>query len=242
MRDWQGKRYWIVGAGEGVGLGLARRISAAGAEVVLSSSSDAQLDKAVAQMPGKAHGVRMDVAETASVANAAAEVGEIDGVVILDEVYWPVKAQEWNAAQVEEMCNSNFTGCARVIGAVLPAMVARGSGHLVLTGSLAGYRGVPGMSGFGASKAGVMGMADALRADLQGSGIEVQLANLGFIRGQQGGDGVSFVVAPEDAAQQMFELMLTERFKASVPTGSSWMMRLSRCLPATAFNRMFTRK
>ncbi|QCO56109.1 SDR family NAD(P)-dependent oxidoreductase [Pseudorhodobacter turbinis] len=242
MRDWQGKRYWIVGAGEGLGLGLARRISTAGAEVILSSRSDVQLEKAVAQMPGKAHAVTVDVADTASVARAAAEVGDVDGVVFLDEVYWPVKAQEWNAEHVEAMCNANFTGCARVVGAVLPAMVARGAGHLVMTGSLAGYRGVPGTNGFGASKAGVMAMAETLRADLRGSGIEVQLANLGFIRGNQGGDAMPFMMEAEDAAQQMFELMLTERFKVSVPTGSSWLVRLSRCLPDAVFNGMFARK
>ncbi|MFN7595283.1 MAG: SDR family NAD(P)-dependent oxidoreductase, partial [Cereibacter sp.] len=58
---------------------------------------------------------------------------------------------DWNADQAETMCDVNFTGCARVMGAALPAMVARGAGHVVITGSLSGCRGAPRPSsgGFG---------------------------------------------------------------------------------------------
>ena len=49
--------------------------------------------------------------------------------------------------QLVVMRDVNFTGCARVIGAVLPAMVARGQGHVVITGSLSGFRGLPGALG-----------------------------------------------------------------------------------------------
>mgnify|MGYP001412523545 CR=1 FL=1 len=74
--------------------------------------------------------------------------------MFLSGVYWPQAAQAWDADQVEAMCDVNFTGCARVLGAVVPRMVARGSGHIVLTGSLSGFRGLPGAIGYAASKAG----------------------------------------------------------------------------------------
>lgn len=245
MRDWQGKRYWIVGASEGLGLALARQISAAGAEVILSSRSASRLAEAVARMPGKSRAVTVDVADAASVAQAAAEVGEVDGVVFLAGVYWPIKAQEWNAEQVEAMCNVNFTGCARVIGAVLPGMVARNTGHLVLTGSLSGFRGLPGANGYGPSKAGVMAMAETLHADLRGTGITVQLANPGFIRTRltdKNDFAMPFIMEPEEAAQHIFELMQGDHFKASFPTLFSWLFRLSQFLPDWAYYRIFARK
>ncbi|RUS60131.1 SDR family NAD(P)-dependent oxidoreductase [Pseudorhodobacter sp. E13] len=245
MRDWHGKRYWLIGASEGLGLALARQISAAGAEVILSARSEAGLQKAVAQMPGRGSAVAVDVADTAAVAKAAEAVGDVDGVVFLAGVYWPMKAQDWNAEQVEAMCDVNFTGCARVIGAVLPGMVARGQGHLVLTGSLSGFRGLPGASGYAPSKAGVMAMAECLYADLRGSGVTVQLANPGFIRTrltEKNDFTMPFLMEPEQAAREMFELMQTDRFKSSFPTVFSWLFRLSQFLPDWAYYRLFAPK
>lgn len=245
MKDWQGKRYWIVGASEGLGLALARKISAAGAEVILSSRSSARLAEAVAQMPGKARAMTVDVGDAVSVAEAAQEVGDVDGMVFLAGVYWPMKAQDWNAEQVEAMCNVNFTGCARMVGAVLPAMIARGSGHLVLTGSLSGFRGLPGANGYGPSKAGVMAIAETLYADLRGSGVSVQLANPGFIRTRltdKNDFSMPFLMEPEEAARHIFELMQTDNFKANFPTVFSWLFRLSQFLPDWAYYRIFAPK
>lgn len=245
MREWHGKRYWLVGASEGLGLALARQISAAGAEVILSARSATGLEKAVAQMPGRARAVAVDVGDTASVARAAEAVGEVDGVVFLAGVYWPMTAQAWDAEQVETMCNVNFTGCARVVGAVLPGMVARGAGHVVLTGSLSGFRGLPGANGYGPSKAGVMAMAETLYADLRGSGIAVQLANPGFIRTRltdKNDFAMPFLMEPEVAAREMFELMQTDHFKSNFPTVFSWLFRLSQFLPDWAYYRIFARK
>ena len=182
MRDFTGKRYWLVGASEGLGLALAQKLSRAGADLILSARSADRLAEAVATLPGQARAVPVDVADAASVRAAARSVGEIDGVVFLAGVYWPTTAQAWDADKVEAMCDINFTGCARVVGAVLPGMVARGSGHVVITGSLSGFRGLPGAIGYAASKAGTMALAESMYADLRGSGIAVQLANPGFIK------------------------------------------------------------
>lgn len=245
MRDWQGKRYWLVGASEGLGLALARQISTAGAEVILSARNEASLAKAAASMPGRASHVVMDVADPASVKTAAEEVGDIDGVVFLAGVYWPMKAQDWDAEKVEAMCDVNFTGCARVLGAVLPAMVARDHGHVVLTGSLSGFRGLPGAIGYAASKSGVMALAESLHADLRGTGVEVQLANPGFIRTRltdKNDFNMPFIMDPDAAAREMFEHMQTDHFKKSFPMLFSWLFRLSQFLPDWAYYRLFAPK
>ncbi|MFN4171284.1 MAG: SDR family NAD(P)-dependent oxidoreductase [Pseudorhodobacter sp.] len=245
MRDWQGKRYWLVGASEGLGLALARQISTAGAEVILSARSEDALAKAVASMPGRASHVALDVADPASVRAAAEAVGDIDGLVFLAGVYWPMKAQDWDAGKVEAMCDVNFTGCARVLGAALPAMVARGSGHIVLTGSLSGFRGLPGAIGYSASKAGVMALAESLYADLRGSGVDVQVANPGFIRTrltEKNDFNMPFIMDPDPAAREMFEHMQTDHFKKSFPMLFSWLFRLSQFLPDWAYYRLFAAK
>jgi NADP-dependent 3-hydroxy acid dehydrogenase YdfG len=242
MREFRGKRYWLVGASEGLGRALAERLSAAGAEVILSARSAERLAEVAATLPGPSLVLPVDVADTASVRGAAAAAGQIDGVVFLAGLYWPMAAQDWNADQVETMCDVNFTGCARVIGAALPAMVARGTGHVVITGSLSGFRGLPGAIGYGASKAGVMALAECMQADLRGSGIVVQVANPGFIRTRltdKNTFSMPFLMEPAEAADHMFRHMQTDRFKVSFPTVFSWLFRLSQFLPDWAYYRIF---
>jgi NADP-dependent 3-hydroxy acid dehydrogenase YdfG len=245
MRTWQGKRYWLVGASEGLGLSLARKINAAGAEVILSARSAEGLEKALAMMPGKARAEVVDVADMASVTAAADRIGPVDGIVFLAGVYWPMRAQDWDAEKVAAMCDVNFTGCARVIGAALPGMVEKGAGHVVITGSLSGFRGLPGAIGYAASKAGVMALAESLYCDLRGSGIDVQVANPGFIRTRltdKNDFAMPFLMEPDEAARHMFELMQTDRFKSSFPRVFSWLFRLSQFLPDWAYYRIFAPK
>ena len=135
-----------------------------------------------ASLSRPARSVVVDLAEDASVAAATARVGAVDGVVFLAGVLWPTRAHDRDAAKVTAICTVTFTGCARVLGAVVPEMVARGSGHGVIAGSLSGFRGLTGAIGYAASKAGSMAEAESMYCDLRGSGGKVQRANPGFIR------------------------------------------------------------
>lgn len=241
MRDWQGKRYWLVGASEGLGRALAHRLSKAGAEVIVSARNAGRLEELAVELPGPARAVAVDVADRASVEAAAAEAGEIDGMVYLAGVYWPMKAQAWDAEQAETMADINFTGCVRAVGAVLPAMVARGRGHVVLTGSLSGFRGLPGAIGYGASKAAVMSLAETMYADLRRTGIAVQVANPGFIKTRltdKNDFRMPFLMTPEEAAEEMFTLMNSRRFKRSFPRAFATLFRASQFLPDWAYYRL----
>ena len=242
MREWQGKRYWLVGASEGLGAALAHKLSRTGVEVIVSARSQDKLDALVAELSGNATAQVVDVSDRDSVKAAAQAVGDVDGVVFLAGVYWPTKAQEWGAEQVEAMADINFTGAIRVMGAVMPMMQTRGSGHLVITGSLSGFRGLPGAIGYSASKAGVMALAESMYADLRGSGIGVQLANPGFIKTrltEKNEFTMPFIMEPDAAAQEMFELMNSDRFKKSFPRVFSWVFRLSQFMPDWMYYRLF---
>lgn len=242
MRDWQGKRYWLVGASEGLGAALAQQLSRAGVHVVLSARSKDRLEAVAATLPGGSDVVPMDIADDDSVAKAAQQVGDIDGIVLLAGVYWPMKAQEWNAAQVTAMADINFTGMVRVLGQVMPGFAQRDRGHVVITGSLSGFRGLPGAIGYAASKAGTMALAECMQADLRKTGIDVQVANPGFIRTRLTDKNtfkMPFILEPEQAARLMFEHMGTDRFKTSFPRGFSLLFRFSQFLPDWLYYRLF---
>ncbi len=239
-----GKRYWLVGASEGLGLALAQRMAQAGADVILSARNAEKLAQAAASIP-RARAVAMDVGDKASVTAAAIEVGAIDGMIFLAGIYTPTTAQTWTATEVEAMCDVNFTGCTRVVGAVLPAMVARDAGHIVITGSLSGFRGLPGAIGYAASKAGTMVLAECLYADLRGSGVRVQLGNPGFIRTRLTDKNtfkMPFLMTPDQAAGEMMALMTSRKFSRSFPWAFAAFFRLGNFLPDWAYYRLFAPK
>jgi NADP-dependent 3-hydroxy acid dehydrogenase YdfG len=245
MREWVGKRYWLVGASEGLGRALAHALSRLGVHLVLSARSAERLEALAAELPGPAEVVALDVSDAAAVAEAGVRIGPVDGMVYLAGLYWPLRAQDWDSAKIEAMCDVNFLGAVRSVGAVLPGMVARGTGHVVLTGSLAGFRGLPGAQGYGASKAAVMALAEGLHADLRGSGVLVQVANPGFIRTRltdQNRFDMPFLMEPDDAAQEMIEHMGTERFKTSFPVAFSLFFRLGQFLPDWAWYPLLPRR
>lgn len=242
MRTFGGKIYWLVGASEGLGLALAQRLSAAGASLILSARSEDQLAKAADTLPGPVRIIPMDVASDDSVAHAAGRAGPIDGLVFLAAVYWPMHAQAWDAAKATQMCDVNLTGCARVLGQVLPRMVDRDAGHIVLTGSLSGFRGLPGAIGYAASKAGLMSLAESLYADLRQTGVAVQLVNPGFIRTRltaMNDFSMPFIQSPDEAAALMFRHMEQGGFKRSFPRPFSWLFRGGQFLPDWLWYRMF---
>jgi short-subunit dehydrogenase len=244
MRAWAGQTWWLVGASEGLGRALAHEMARAGVRLILSARDAGKLSDLAASLPGGARCITVDVADSGSVRAAAAEAGEIDGVVHLAAVYWPMKAQDWNADQVEAMCDINFTGAARVMGAVVPGMVARGCGQIVLTGSLSGFRGLPGAIGYGASKAAVMHLAESMRVDLQRTGVEVQLVNPGFIRTRltdKNDFSMPFIMEPEEAARRFFAQMNRRSFSANFPTLFSLFFRASQFLPDWAYYRLMGR-
>lgn len=244
MRQIRDKRYWLVGASEGLGAALARRLSDMGAHVTVSARSEDRLAALAAEIGGETRAVTVDVSDDDSVARAAEDVGEIDGMVYLAGVYWPMKSTEWDAGQATAMVDINFTGAVRVLGQVVPAMVSRDAGHIVLTGSLSGFRGLPGTIGYGASKAGIMYLAEGMHADLRNTGVSVQLANPGFIRTRltdKNDFTMPFIMEPDEAARHMADHMKHGGFKTSFPKAFASLFRGSQALPDWAYYRLFGR-
>jgi NADP-dependent 3-hydroxy acid dehydrogenase YdfG len=227
-----------------LGRALADVMNRAGIELILSARNEDRLKALAAELPGRTSCVPVDVSNLASVKAAAEAAGDIDGVIYLAGVYWPFPAQEWDAEKAEIMCDVNFTGAARVLGAVMPGMVARKRGHVVIVGSLSGFRGLPGSIGYGSAKAGLMHLAESMYADLRRTDIRVQLANPGFIRTRltdKNDFRMPFLMEPEDAARHVFELMNSDQFKRNFPMVFSWLFRLSQFLPDWAYYRIFGR-
>lgn len=237
----KGKRYWIVGASEGLGRALAQGLHEAGASLVLSARSAQRLTELAAGF-GSAQVLPLDVTDSASVATAVQALPALDGVIYCVGLYEPMRAQNWNAPAAVAMAEANFVGALRVLAPVAPDFAARGAGHVVLIGSLAGFRGLPGAIGYGASKAGLMHLAETLHADLRRSGVRVQLVNPGYIRTRltaKNQFAMPFIQLPETAAAQVLRAMRGRRFQTSFPRPFSWLFLTARFLPEWVYYRVF---
>jgi len=242
MRTWNGKRYWIVGASAGLGREVARQISQMGAEVILSARNEDDLKALAEELSGKSTVVPVDIADGESVARAAEAAGEIDGLVLLAGVYWSFGSAAWEPENAVRMVDVNLTGAFRVLGHVVPKMVERDSGHIVFTGSLSGFRGLPNAVGYGASKAGLMSLAETMYADLRKTGVQVQLINPGFVKTRltdKNAYKMPFIMEPEHAAREFVDHMGTDRFAKNYPTVFSSMIRFTQFLPNWLYYRLF---
>ena len=218
MNEWSNKRYWIVGASEGLGLALARKMSEAGASLVLSARNEARLKEIASFLPNKAEVLPLDITDLDAVRKSAKILKNLDGFVFLAGAYWPMAAQDWDVGKLTKMVNVNLIGALHTLDVILPMFIEKNSGHLVFTGSLAGYRGLPGALGYGSSKAAIANLSETLRYDLKDTSIKVQLINPGFIKTRLTNKNkfkMPQIMSPEDAAEKMFSNMNKNNFSSS---------------------------
>lgn len=236
-----GQTWWIVGASEGLGRALAHALNAQGARLILSAR-DAQRLTDLAATLDNAQTLPMDVTDPASVAAAYKQAGDWHGLIYCAGTYAPMTAQNWDAPAVTRMCQTNFMGAVHVLNHAVPHCTARDAGHLVLIGSLAGHRGLPGAIGYGASKSALMHLAQTLYADLRGTGTRVSLINPGFIRTRLtalNDFDMPQLMEPETAARHTLRAIRSGRFQTDFPAPFSWVFTWGRFLPYRLFLRLF---
>lgn len=227
MTDFSAKTYWLIGASEGLGRELAKKLGAQGAHLILSARNAERLESLCNELPN-ARAVPLDVTDTNAVREAAAQIGPLDGVIYNAGVYDPMPASAWESDAALAMVDVNFTGAMRVLGEVVPQFVKAKKGDITLVGSLAGYRGLPNSIGYGASKAALVSLAETMRHDLKGTGVVVRLVNPGFIKTrltEKNSFKMPMLMSPEAAAEHVFKAMGKRRFRTDFPAPFSWVIR-----------------
>lgn len=242
MRAWQGKKYWLVGASDGIGRALAMQLSRAGAEVIVSARGEDKLLDLVASLPGRSRHVVMDVTDAESVRQAAELVGPVDGLVYLAGAFQGMGAQDFDGDAAARILDVNLGGAMRVVGAVLPQMLAKDDGHIVLTGALCARSGFPGDLAFSAGKAGLLHFSRSLDAELRDTKVVLRVVEPGFVHTAttaQNTFGMPFALGPESAGREYFEAMNDDSFYRSFPVQMSWLARLGACLPRRLWTQIF---
>ena len=244
MSKLAGKRFWLVGASAGIGRELALALAKAGAAVIVSARSEDALKSLLAELApvktarGGHAAVVCDVADSASTQQAFGRAGDMDGVVYCAAAYEPMSARWPQLEALETIVNVNFTGALRVLAACVPAFCRRGSGHIVLLGSISGYRGLPDAWGYSATKAALIHLAENLRCDVRGAGVAVQVCNPGFVATRLTDKNrfrMPFLMTPAQAAQRIVRGMGQRRFEIAFPFVMSTGLKLLASLPRAVF-------
>jgi 3-hydroxy acid dehydrogenase/malonic semialdehyde reductase len=170
----------VTGASAGIGAASARALHAAGAQVLLAARRIDRLQALAQELPGS-ETVPLDVRD-ASAVQAALQDRPIDIAVLnagLARGTGPI--QEGDPADWDEMLDTNVKGLLHCARAVLPGMLERGSGDMVLLGSVAGRQVYPGGNVYNASKFAVHALYQALRLDAGGRGVRFTTLDPGMV-------------------------------------------------------------
>ena len=226
------RKAWIIGASTGIGAAVADELVAKGWDVVRSSRSQGE--------------IRIDVSDDASVLNAAEKYqeahGEFDLVLVMAGFWKRMSAKQFDLEVFKEHNNTNNVGLARCAAAVLPKMINHNRGTFIGVSSVAGFRGLPGSSGYGPSKAAQINFLESLRTDLQDTNVLIQTVSPGFVKTPMTDVNtfpMPFIITAEKAAKIIVKGIEKERVDIVFPTPMAISMKLARLVPAAIWPKLF---
>lgn len=246
ITGWRGLRVWVIGASSGIGLATAEALVARGARVQVSARDAAALERLVARhptLPGATpvQAWPLDVTDAPAVARTARAIlaqGPLDLVLYCAGHYREMRATALDLAELRQHLAINYVGALNVLDAVLPALIARGAGHLSLISSVAGFRGLPKGLAYGPTKAALTHLAETLYLDLKPLGLGVSVVHPGFVQTPltaQNDFSMPALITPERAAQAMLDGWAQGAFDIHYPKRFTRWMKLLRLLPYRAY-------
>jgi len=241
-----GKTVWVVGASSGIGAATARELVRRGARVAVSARREEQL-REVSQ--GTMLVVAVDVTDAASVADTAAIVagalGPVD-IVVYSAGYWKqMDATAWDSEVFEQHLRVNLAGMSNVLAAVLPPMLERRRGVIAGISSVAGYRGLPGSGGYGATKAAQLNLLESLRVELASRGVRVTTISPGFVRTELTAGNrfrMPFIIDAAEAATSICDGLERNRSEVVFPLRMALLMKAARLLPTRVWTALWSRR
>ena len=184
----RGKSIVVTGASSGIGADCALAFGEQGANVALLARRTAPLEELAGRIikaGGKALALQCDVTDRArvfwAIEQARDAFGTIDILINSAGVLIPDAVEQLRPEDLERMMATNLYGAVNAMHAVLPIMRRKKAGNIVNVASLAGRRGVSPLGGYSATKFALVGLTEALRVELFGTGVHVSLVMPGVI-------------------------------------------------------------
>jgi NAD(P)-dependent dehydrogenase (short-subunit alcohol dehydrogenase family) len=251
-----GARVWVTGASSGIGEALVAALVRRGARVAVTARRTDLLAALAARHAGGRSPVLVapaDVTDPAAVAAAAKELesawGGIDLAIFnaggsVGRPPLETRDPRFVASEYTATMALNYFSVVYGIEAVLPGMLARGSGRIAAVASLGGYR--PSMVAlpYTASKAAVIHLMEGLRLQVSSRGIAVTVVSPGFVRTPltaRNSFKMPFLVEVDDAADRIVRGLERGKDEIIFPAPLAWAIKLLGLLPNRLYGRIITR-
>jgi dehydrogenase/reductase SDR family member 7B len=188
MVDQSGKTAWVTGASSGIGEALVKAFVGAGGAAILSGRNVAELERVAAETgaPDRCHILPFDTVDfdalPEKVAAAIAVRGGVDVLVNNAGISQRSLAIDTEFSVYDRIIEVDLLAPIALTQAILPHMLACGSGQFVMISSVAGKAGVPLRTAYCAAKHGLIGYSDALRSEIAGQGVKVLVVAPGSVR------------------------------------------------------------
>jgi len=234
---------WITGAGKGIGRAVAWTYASQGWTVAVSARTENDLqtlrEEAIrANLPGLIAPFVNDVTDHDAVKQVfkqiESELGVLDQIIFNAGTHQPNDPHAFSVAPFRTLMEVNYMGAINGLAAVLPTLIDRKSGHVAVVSSVAGYRGLPNASAYGATKAALINLCESLKLQLDRAGVTISVINPGFVRTpltDKNEFPMPFLMEPEDAARAIFVGMTRRRFEIAFPTPFVMILKALRILP-----------
>lgn len=243
IRDWRGRRVWVLGASSGIGAEVAALLAARGARVAVSARSQQALRE---RFGGDTLVVPADVTDRESLVAAAAEIAAtwdgIDLTLNFAGTYREMRPWAMDLTAVRDIVDLNLTSAFNLLDALQPHLKA-GTG-LGLVASVAGYGGLPNSLAYGASKAGLINLAQSLWLDYRARNVAVYLINPGFVQTPLTAKNrfpMPFIIPAAEAARRTAEGLERGHFEIDYPRRFTRLLKLLNILPQGLYFRCVRR-
>ncbi|MDX1637542.1 MAG: SDR family oxidoreductase [Balneolaceae bacterium] len=251
--SFKNKVVWITGASSGIGEALSYALHRRGAKLILSSRRREKLEQVRANCGGNPDQVKvvpLDLADADAIPKVAEQgisaFGHVDFLFNNGGVSQRALAVETEMEIVREMMEINFFGTVALTKAILPSMITRKTGHIVVTSSVMGKFGTRLRSTYSASKHALHGWFDSLRQEVYEHNISISLVCPGFIKtnvtinalegdgSKHGkmGEGQEHGMKPEEFAEKLLPKVLKGREEIYIGGKEIFAVYLKRLSPA----------
>jgi uncharacterized protein len=237
-----GARALVTGATGGIGGAIARALHAGGATVVLSGRREELLEELGSELGERAEVAPADLADPGGPAGLADAAGAVDVLVANAALPASGRVEDFDPEEIDRSIAVNLRAPIQLTRALLPGMLDRGRGHVVLVSSLSGKVASPRSGLYSATKFGLRGFAAGLREDVEPLGIGVTVVFPGFVSdaGFFAESGVKLprwvaTRTPEQVADGVVRGIERERAEVDVaPLSLRIGTRISELVPVTA--------